>query len=457
MHLKSLLPFPSLVPGISIDARRRSGFRSDLEAQGHQLRLKNDSATRDFLSSSTGLAVPSTQDLTLQQNAYIDHIRNRADAVPASTVQDLFVAGGVGDDLDAATTQSPGLHWPGNVFPVLAAIAQCAHSSNHFSIDSAVRHLVAIGIFGDITSDVALFSKACNLVFISLSWVTMLYSPMPLDGSSFCFQIDPSQSVQLHVPRLEIDTAALDVCEIVQRFGPLLPASDETEELPVAENHPEATPLQGTLDVAYLNVYALAIVGLIKIKWVDNVSCHLHFDMEGRQLLLFRIPSFCHVNQFEGSTFEKTTADYYDLYSKPEHFSAIAFFKEVRLSYRLIFGDDQKAHRYYRRLYRPDANKNGFFDPYLDELCRRASNTTDSRTIYNKTTDFPILGPRLALLQGYICRQHPNTIQMLWRDRRDLLRWYTFWAVAIIGGLGLLLSLVQMILNAIQVAQALHT
>ena len=241
----------------------------------------------------------------MQQNTYIEHIRNSANAVPTSIVQNLFLAVGEADHLNTTIPQSSSRQWPDNVFHVLAALAQCAQSSTHFSIGSAVRHLVTTGTFSDVTSDKAMFSKACNFVFIAVSWITMLYSPMPLDGSSFCFQIDPSQSVQLLVPRLEIDTVTLDVCEIVQRFGPLLPASDPAEELHVADNHPETTPLQGALDVAYLNAYALAIVGLIRIKWVDNVSCHLHFDIEGRQLFLFRIPSFCHVNQFEGSAFEK--------------------------------------------------------------------------------------------------------------------------------------------------------
>jgi len=43
---------------------------------------------------------------------------------------------------------------------------------------------------------------------------------------------------------------------------------------------------------------------------------------------------------------------------------------------------------------------------------------------------------------------------MLWQDRRDMLRWYTFWVVTIIGGLGILLGFGQLGLAAAQVYYA---
>lgn len=163
----------------------------------------------------------------------------------------------------------------------------------------------------------------------------------------------------------------------------------------------------------------------------------------------------------------RITADYYDLYSKPDDFSSMALFKEIRLSYRLIFGDDYRANRYYKKTGRRNAKKDDFFDPYLDELCRMRSKAADAKKAYSRITDFPILGPRLTLLQRYIELQNPSTIKMLWMDRRDLLRWYklsetivylanliryTFWAVAIIGGVGIVLSLGQFVLSAVQVS-----
>jgi hypothetical protein len=42
----------------------------------------------------------------------------------------------------------------------------------------------------------------------------------------------------------------------------------------------------------------------------------------------------------------------------------------------------------------------------------------------------------------------------LWRDRRDLQRWYTIWAVLIIGGISVLLAIAQIWLSAAQVGIA---
>ncbi|KUJ06620.1 uncharacterized protein LY89DRAFT_602958 [Mollisia scopiformis] len=69
-------------------------------------------------------------------------------------------------------------------------------------------------------------------------------------------------------------------------------------------------------------------------------------------------------------------------------------------------------------------------------------------------TDFPIFSSRLYNIQADIKRQLPNQISHLWRDKSDILRWYTFWAVVIVGGLGLFFALVQIVESAIQVEYA---
>jgi len=53
----------------------------------------------------------------------------------------------------------------------------------------------------------------------------------------------------------------------------------------------------------------------------------------------------------------------------------------------------------------------------------------------------------------------PKGLRGLWRDTRDSLQWYTFWAVAVIGAISLLLGFVQMVLGAVQAyasLKALH-
>lgn len=98
----------------------------------------------------------------------------------------------------------------------------------------------------------------------------------------------------------------------------------------------------------------------------------------------------------------------------------------------------------------------GPIDPYLNQLCGLSSRATNQRNSYSKTTDFPILAARLSVLQDYILRQNPNSLRMIWRDKRNSYQWWTFWAVVIIGCFGILLSLVQTALSAMQVYYAAH-
>jgi hypothetical protein len=164
-------------------------------------------------------------------------------------------------------------------------------------------------------------------------------------------------------------------------------------------------------------------------------------------------------------------SSYYDEYNMPQDFSGSAFLKEVRRSYHLIFSDDSRSSNHYRKNERKRLQKKGQIDPYLDELCRiREDGKVNHRSSYSKSTDFPIFAARLSVIQEYIQRQNPDTIAMLWRDKRNLLQWYvrpsyatltrlinnryTFWAVTVIGSLGIALSMVQTGLAAAQVYYA---
>ena len=55
-------------------------------------------------------------------------------------------------------------------------------------------------------------------------------------------------------------------------------------------------PLTGgstVLFVSTINYHSLRTIGKVSLKWVDNLSCHLHFDSRARTLSVFRFPSFC--------------------------------------------------------------------------------------------------------------------------------------------------------------------
>ncbi len=135
------------------------------------------------------------------------------------------------------------------------------------------------------------------------------------------------------------------------------------------------------------------------------------------------------------------------------------FFVELLCTYRLVFGQHgRSAHRLYQKL-KPSCASPGT-DPLLDELCGTSSKNNPlwaaidafpEKLLHSAESDFPAFGSRLLTLQRHIISQSPNSIKALWYDRRDIHRFWTFWAVIIFGGLSLTLSIIQTVLSGIQV------
>lgn len=124
--------------------------------------------------------------------------------------------------------------------------------------------------------------------------------------------------------------------------------------------------------------------------------------------------------------------------------------KEVLLTIHLIFSQCKKARKLFRVA---DAST----DPLLAILCCREWPATfhdwnhRPRRVYDLHDDFPIFEKRLRILSNQIALSRPKGLKELWKDDRDKLQWYTFWAVVIIGGSGLVLSICQTGLAAVQV------
>lgn len=148
------------------------------------------------------------------------------------------------------------------------------------------------------------------------------------------------------------------------------------------------------------------------------------------------------------------------------------------MSYRLLFGQSRSARKLakdsLRVLEEKDADE---YDPLLDLLCAQACNsqtrtlpkslwpvscrsfeqTLQEESAYSSQDDFPMFGQRLAKLQEFNLRQQPNKLRDLWRDRRNPLQWYTFWAVLIFGICSLLLTLLQVLIGVAQLVTSLDT
>lgn len=148
------------------------------------------------------------------------------------------------------------------------------------------------------------------------------------------------------------------------------------------------------------------------------------------------------------------------------------------MSYRLLFGQSQSARKLAKTSLRMLEEKDAIeYDPLLDLLCAQPRNsqirtlpvslwpvscrsfehTLQEESAYNSQDDFPMFGQRLAKLQEFNLRQQPNKLRDLWRDRRNPLQWYTFWAVLVFGSCSLLLTLLQLMIAVAQLVTSLAT
>jgi hypothetical protein len=100
-----------------------------------------------------------------------------------------------------------------------------------------------------------------------------------------------------------------------------------------------------------------------------------------------------------------------------------------------------------------------FHDPLLHELCSQSwtkqsvyddVDASPAKLVYSAHTDFPYFGERLLALQEHVLFQAPNDFRSLWRDRRDVGK---FWGLAAVIGFGiatLMIGVIQIILAAAQ-------
>lgn len=138
------------------------------------------------------------------------------------------------------------------------------------------------------------------------------------------------------------------------------------------------------------------------------------------------------------------------------------FYREVLLSYRLLFGQDKDSHNDFNKLIQKgNPLEKDYHDSLLPVLCGQSWNSTDALPIYefieadepsshySPTEDFPFLGKRLLEVQKYVQNQKANSFWAIWYDKRDPAVWWTFWAVIIFGGVTLLLGALQLTVDII--------
>lgn len=121
------------------------------------------------------------------------------------------------------------------------------------------------------------------------------------------------------------------------------------------------------------------------------------------------------------------------------------FFEEVLLTYRLLFGQDERSWRAFIRMVstsEEDGNQSKPWacDPLLVTLCGQNCSSEGAKKIYDEIEaeeptdhcdpqiEFPFFASRLVDLQEFVKQHQPQTVRGLLTDKRDITVWYNLWS-----------------------------
>lgn len=346
------------------------------------------------------------------------------------------------------------LAWRG----VWEAITTSESDIDHIILYLERHDLIQLG------KDVDSLLLARNLVFSIIGWQTMLYRP----GTGSCSQrelaiVDETEGFrgQAHLS-LRHSQAACNKRphEFLMGFGVMLPCRDFSAMS--SDEDKKAIRQMRTVAPDLFNTNLLSSLGGVRLIWTDVLSCHLEFDDVSHTMYLYRFPSFCiaHLQSTQGDRAKSTLHACAAPHNNSSHWATTEdvdeLLSEILLSYRLLFGQDKDS----RALFRVGkvCSPHGcipVIDGALASLCGRK--TCDvfnfkERAVYDLQQDFPVLKSRLVTAMRHLASKRPRTWRELWQDKRDSGAWLTFWAVIIIGGIGLVLAFIQTVLSAVQVA-----
>ncbi|CAG8166267.1 unnamed protein product [Penicillium nalgiovense] len=336
-------------------------------------------------------------------------------------------------------------------------IGDCARGTEGVSIDEITAYLRETGVF-DYTD--GLQGPQTLLVFAVLGWRSMLYQA--------AFNVCSIQELAIHqdsdqpqsglvfdTHRIPAELSDRPLSVLLKAFGQLLPARSANSAYLASETgsmasvwkplHPEET-----------NAYLLHVLLHVNIRWVDILALHLDYDKTTRTLCLFRYPSFClEMLQSRGLVYSFSSIEGSSADPRANEEDISHFLQEVLLSYRLLFAQSAPSRKLFRQLYTMPNMHIHQNDSLLFRICtqKRIGQTltmlpTD-RPLYFAARDFPVLYDRIELIAKDLIDARPSSIVGLFRDRRNLLQYWTFWLVAIFGGISILLSLLQVILQAL--------
>lgn len=342
-------------------------------------------------------------------------------------------------------------------------ISHCLSNETNPSIDFLVDHLKNESML--IAEDKEKERLAKSIVFAIIGWQTMLYRPDY--GSCPPSQLSIKDELCGHRGQAHMALQQTETCckrplhEFLMGFGMLLPPLNfHAQDLP---EHTKAFAELRVVGPNTLNMSLLTTLCRLSVRWTDCLACHLELDTNADAVYMFRYPSFCVANCLPYGEDKHAHGTLHAcarprsgkaLWATPDEVSQLL--EETLTSYRLFFGQNKASRRLFRTLTPFELLPNEGEDGLLNELCGRkrcnAWAKRPDRESYDLQHDFPILRSRIATINYHLSARKPRTWKDLWRDKRDSAQWFTFWAVLIIGGLGLLFSFIQVVLQIAQLA-----
>lgn len=141
---------------------------------------------------------------------------------------------------------------------------------------------------------------------------------------------------------------------LLKRFGDVIPRhrSPRTQSTPLGTPNFFATHPDDYINVDLICFNTLHKVAGIKIQLVDCLSRHLEFDPRKLVLHVFQFPSLCLIHAVKSkSVFSKIFEDSAgnDHIINPDA-DARAYFREVVLTYRLIFGQTYGSYTAFNKI-----------------------------------------------------------------------------------------------------------
>jgi hypothetical protein len=359
-----------------------------------------------------------------------------------------------------------GLRDEGTFNTLFDFIGVYARENRGFSVDDVVEYLDTKNAFEDAIDHT--FDSKRLLVFAILGWQSMIYQP--------AFNICPPNQLAIHHDAGNPDsglvfdeyTVSAEMCDrplhvLLKSFGNLLPARSSNTALAAVESS-KAAASWTALYPSELNAYLLHALLRVRFRWVDTLALHLDYDRSTRTLSLFSFPSMCisQLRDRNGTVFAFASTEVQPADPRADEDDIAHFLEEVLLSFRLLFGQSAKSRKLFRHIFSPAEAPFPQPDTLLPHLCSEKQLLSSAvgegwmpkdRRVYYAARDFPVLYERVELLAKELNGVKPKSMGDLLRDRRDTLQFWTFWLVAAVGGASVTLSLIQVILQSIQIAQ----